>query len=72
MAVLPITLVSLFVLTLLYGLSFWLINWKGDNEKLSPYESGFEPLGDARLRFAILYWIIIGLNVKKMKIISLY
>jgi len=31
---------------------------KEDIEKLSPYESGFEPLGDARIKFSILYWII--------------
>ena len=58
MAFLPISIVSIIITALLFGLSFWLTVWKGDEEKLSPYESGFEPLGDARLRFAILYWII--------------
>jgi NADH-quinone oxidoreductase subunit A len=25
---------------------------------LTAYESGFEPLGDARMKFDIIYWII--------------
>lgn len=30
----------------------------GDNEKVSPYECGFEPLGDARQKFDISFYLI--------------
>lgn len=29
-----------------------------DKDKLSSYESGFEPLGNARMKISIFYWII--------------
>jgi NADH-quinone oxidoreductase subunit A len=29
-----------------------------DNDKLSPYECGFEPLGDARQKFDVSYYLI--------------
>lgn len=51
--------VSLFVfglVTVLYLLSFYLSLHLPSLEKLSPYESGFEPFLDARLRFDALYW----------------
>ena len=38
--------------------SFYLMPKKEDLEKISTYESGFEPLGDARIKISILYWII--------------
>lgn len=46
--------ISLFVLglvTVLYLASFYLSLHAPSLEKLSPYESGFEPFEDARLRF---------------------
>ena len=46
------------LLSILYLVSFYLITKKDDVEKLSSYESGFEPLGDARMKISILYWII--------------
>ena len=27
-------------------------------DKLSAYESGFNPLGDARMQISVLYWVI--------------
>jgi NADH-quinone oxidoreductase subunit A len=29
-----------------------------NNEKLSPYECGFEPFGDARVRFDVRYYLV--------------
>lgn len=48
----------LFLVTLLYFLSFFLSIHSPSFEKLSPYESGFEPFLDARFKFDILYWKI--------------
>ena len=31
---------------------------KGDAEKLSPYECGFEPYEDARMRFDVRYYLV--------------
>jgi NADH-quinone oxidoreductase subunit A len=31
---------------------------KGDKEKLSPYECGFEPYEDARMRFDVRYYLV--------------
>ena len=48
-----------------FGLSFVLIIVsyllsvrKWDIEKLSPYECGFEPYGDARAKFDVRFWLI--------------
>lgn len=56
--IVQISIISLIILSVLYLASFYLISKKDDLEKLSPYESGFEPLGDARMKISILYWII--------------
>ncbi len=58
LAFFKISLIALLILSLLYLLSFYLIIKKDDNEKLSSYESGFEPVGNARMKISILYWII--------------
>ena len=31
---------------------------RGDNEKLSPYECGFEPFGDARGEFDVRFYLV--------------
>lgn len=47
------------ILTLLYTLNFITSLSYKDNEKLSPYECGFEPIHtNARIKFDVLYWII--------------
>jgi NADH:ubiquinone oxidoreductase subunit 3 (subunit A) len=51
--ILEISIISITVLATLYLASFYLIQKKDDIEKLSPYESGFEPLGDARVKISI-------------------
>ena len=58
MALFQISLIILIVISALYALSFWASPKKGDQEKLSSYETGFEPLGDARKKVSIIYWVI--------------
>jgi NADH-quinone oxidoreductase subunit A len=38
--------------------SFVLARQSPDPEKLSPYECGFEPFGDARMRFDVRYYLV--------------
>lgn len=48
----------LFLKTFLYFLSFWFGPKAGDIEKLSTYETGFNPISDARKKIDIIFWII--------------
>ena len=38
--------------------SFVLAQRRPDSEKLSPYECGFEPFEDARIRFDVRYYLV--------------
>jgi NADH-quinone oxidoreductase subunit A len=38
--------------------SFLLARQRPDGEKLSPYECGFEPFEDARIRFDVRYYLV--------------
>jgi NADH-quinone oxidoreductase subunit A len=38
--------------------SFILAQQRPDSEKLSPYECGFEPFEDARIRFDVRYYLV--------------
>jgi NADH-quinone oxidoreductase subunit A len=40
------------------GASFILARQRPDSEKLSPYECGFEPFEDARVRFDVRYYLV--------------
>lgn len=46
------------IVTLLYVVSFYQSITNRSIEKLSAYECGLEPMGDARMKFDILYYII--------------
>nr|BBH37117.1 NADH dehydrogenase subunit 3 [Eviota ocellifer] len=43
---------------LLAMVSFWLPQMTPDQEKLSPYECGFDPLGSARLPFSMRFFLV--------------
>lgn len=58
MGLFQISIVILVLISALYALSFWATPKKGDAEKLSVYENGFQPIGDARMKIDIIFWII--------------
>nr|UMB51038.1 NADH dehydrogenase subunit 3 [Pipa arrabali] len=43
---------------ILATLAFWLPLTNPDQEKLSPYECGFDPLGSARLPFSMRFFLV--------------
>nr|YP_006665968.1 NADH dehydrogenase subunit 3 [Natator depressus]AFP52705.1 NADH dehydrogenase subunit 3 [Natator depressus] len=49
---------ALILSTILMMLNYWLTLMKPDNEKLSPYECGFDPLESARLPFSIRFFLV--------------
>lgn len=44
--------------TIICGLSFLFSRQKGDPEKISAYECGFDPFDDARSRFDIQFYLV--------------
>nr|YP_009122051.1 NADH dehydrogenase subunit 3 [Chaetodontoplus mesoleucus]AJH65809.1 NADH dehydrogenase subunit 3 [Chaetodontoplus mesoleucus] len=56
--VMTILLISLTLSVTLATVSFWLPQMTPDQEKLSPYECGFDPLGTARLPFSIRFFLV--------------
>nr|UEC47347.1 NADH dehydrogenase subunit 3 [Gymnogobius laevis] len=44
--------------TVLALISFWLPLIMPDQEKVSPYECGFDPLGSARLPFSMRFFLV--------------
>jgi NADH-quinone oxidoreductase subunit A len=44
--------------TAMVAASFVLARQHPDSEKLSPYECGFEPFEDARIRFDVRYYLV--------------
>ncbi len=58
MGFIEISLIIFIIISILYLLSFWASSKKGDAEKLSVYETGFNPIRDARMKIDIIYWII--------------
>lgn len=47
-----------FLISLQLFAAFWLAVSNRSLEKLFPYECGLEPIGDARMKFSILYYLI--------------
>nr|YP_009229295.1 NADH dehydrogenase subunit 3 [Yongeichthys criniger]ALT22431.1 NADH dehydrogenase subunit 3 [Yongeichthys criniger] len=50
--------ITLLLSTILAIVSFWLPQMNPDQEKLSPYECGFDPLGSARLPFSLRFFLV--------------
>jgi NADH:ubiquinone oxidoreductase subunit 3 (subunit A) len=50
--------ISLILSLLILGLSFVFSTQKGDPEKVSAYECGFDPFDDARNRFDIRFYLV--------------
>nr|QIJ58835.1 NADH dehydrogenase subunit 3 [Stonogobiops yasha] len=53
-----IIFITLLLSTILAIVSFWLPQMNPDQEKLSPYECGFDPLGSARLPFSMRFFLV--------------
>nr|NP_115843.1 NADH dehydrogenase subunit 3 [Iguana iguana]CAC37090.1 NADH dehydrogenase subunit 3 [Iguana iguana] len=51
-------LMTMLIPLLLILISFWLPQLHPDTEKLSPYECGFDPLGNARLPFSLRFFLV--------------
>jgi NADH-quinone oxidoreductase subunit A len=49
---------SFFLILILFLLSYLTVLRKRDFEKNSPYECGFNPFSDARIKFEISYYLI--------------
>nr|AAY62414.1 NADH dehydrogenase subunit 3 [Testudo graeca] len=53
-----IVVISLTVSTISMTLNYWTSLIKPNNEKLAPYECGFDPLKSARLPFSIRFFLV--------------
>jgi NADH-quinone oxidoreductase subunit A len=51
-------IISLGVSVLLFSLSIFFVYQKPEKEKMSVYECGFHPYGDARNKFEVKYYIV--------------
>lgn len=56
--ILKFLLIFLLIGFILFLLSFLLVYQKPNNEKVSSYECGFNPFGDARNKFEVRYYLI--------------
>nr|YP_011003670.1 NADH dehydrogenase subunit 3 [Gracilaria eucheumatoides]WPS66072.1 NADH dehydrogenase subunit 3 [Gracilaria eucheumatoides] len=50
--------ISFLLSFLIFGLSYFLIPQKADQEKVSAYECGFNPFDDARATFDIRFYLV--------------
>lgn len=58
MGILQLSIIIISLQTILYLASFWISFKRGDAEKLSTYETGFNPTNDAKKKIDIIFWII--------------
>lgn len=56
--ILKYVLFCLLISVLLFALSLFLVYQKPDVEKLSSYECGFNPFGDARNKFEVRFYLV--------------
>nr|YP_961324.1 NADH dehydrogenase subunit 3 [Gymnogobius petschiliensis]AAR96278.1 NADH dehydrogenase subunit 3 [Gymnogobius petschiliensis]AVA09109.1 NADH dehydrogenase subunit 3 [Gymnogobius petschiliensis] len=56
--VITIIFIAIALSTVLAVVSFWLPLITPDQEKVSPYECGFDPLGSARLPFSMRFFLV--------------
>ena len=58
MYILKYSLIFLIIGLILFFISFLLVYQKPTMEKISAYECGFNPFGDARNKFEIRYYLV--------------
>ena len=51
-------LIGLALASVISGASYFLSRQASDPEKLSPYECGFEPFEDSRMKFDVRYYLV--------------
>jgi NADH-quinone oxidoreductase subunit A len=51
------------IATAIISLSWWIGERKPTRAKLSPYESGMAPIGDARGRFSVKFYLVVMLFI---------
>jgi NADH-quinone oxidoreductase subunit A len=51
-------LICMLISILIFSLSYMLIKQSTDSEKLTPYECGFNPYGDARKLFDVRFYLV--------------
>lgn len=56
--VLLVIILAIFLASLLITISYFLGPKRHRDKKLTPYESGIDPIGDARERFSLKYYLI--------------
>jgi NADH-quinone oxidoreductase subunit A len=58
MGIFNINIILLLVCTSLFVVSLWLSDTKRDLAKNATYECGLEPMGNSRMKFDIIYYVI--------------
>jgi len=51
-------IISIILAVIIYTLSYLIAIQKADNEKVSPYECGFNPFDDARNEFEVRFYLV--------------
>ncbi len=56
--ILKYSIIFLIIGLILFSVSFFFVYQQPNNEKVSSYECGFNPFGDARNKFEIRYYLV--------------